>query len=397
MTAGIVRGAISVLLLLSLALTGCSRLSGATPAPLPTVMLGDNPIPQAGTEGRPTAPVLSGGVTASGVAAPVRQAQLVFPLAGRVAALDVAAGDTVDAGQVLAQLEGQEDLLAAASSAEFELAQAEQALKDLQTASEMARVQAMKDVITYERAVRDARYTLDNFTIPTNQAGLDAVVALNSMKEKLDVARAAFEPVRYRPSSDSLREDRKEDLDAAQADYNTAVRRLQYEYDLEVAEAQLAQALEDYDTLSAGPKPDQLRLAEARVANARTQLTAAQNKLSRLTLTAPFAGAVTAVNLINGEWVIPGEPVLVLTDLGTLRIETTDLSERDIPNVQIGQNVSIFIEALGQSVSGHVTEIAPTAESLGGDVVYKTIIALDEIPPGLRSGMSVEVQFDSNS
>ena len=71
-----------------------------------------------------------------------------------------------EAGQPLAQLDGQEDLAAAISQAEFELVQAQQALEDLKTEAETARVQAMQDIITYEKAVRDAQYALDNFTVP---------------------------------------------------------------------------------------------------------------------------------------------------------------------------------------------------------------------------------------
>jgi multidrug resistance efflux pump len=96
-----------------------------------------------------------------------------------------------------------------------------------------------------------------------------------------------------------------------------------------------------------------------------------------------------------GEWVIPGQPVLVLTDLDHLLVETTDLSERDIPQIAIGQTAMVFVEALNQDVAGRVIAISPLAETLGGDVVYKTTIELDELPPGLRAGMSIEAQFET--
>jgi hypothetical protein len=38
--------------------------------------------------------------------------------------------------------------------------------------------------------------------------------------------------------------------------------------------------------------------------------------------------------------------------------------------------------------------ISPISTTLGGDVVYKTTIDLDEIPEGLRAGMSVDVAFE---
>jgi multidrug efflux pump subunit AcrA (membrane-fusion protein) len=386
----LLRNSIFVVLVFSLA--SCSALGGSTPQPLPTIILGDGDTTPA--PGSTTAPQNRGsGVTASGIVAPAQEAQLVSALAGKIQTVMVSVGDRVTAGQPLVVLEGQEDLEAAISATQFELVQAQQALADLTKQAETERVHALQDIITFERAVRDAQYALDNFTIPSNQASMDTVEALNQMKLRLDQARLAFEPYKYRPSSDSIREDMKEALDLAQADYNSAVKRLQYEYDLEVAEAQLAKALADYEILKAGPNPDKVQLAEARLANAQTQLAAAQAALEDLTLTAPFDSTVSMINKNSGEWVIPGETILVLLDLDHLRIETTDLSERDIPGIEIGQPVTAFIEALQQEVSGQVSEIAPLADTLGGDVVYKTVIELDSQISGLRAGMSVEVQF----
>jgi multidrug efflux pump subunit AcrA (membrane-fusion protein) len=379
-----------LILLATIILTGCSAFNPATPTPLPTVVLDTS-----GAYPQPSTPGSGGGVVASGVVAPAQTADLVFTLSGKVEVVHVAEGDIVKASQPLMHLEGQEDLQAAASQAQFELLQAQQALDDLSTEAETARIQAMQDIIAYEKAVRDAQYALDNFTVPSNQAGLDTVEALNQMKQALDTARQAFEPYKYYSSTNSVREERKKALDEAQADYNAAVRRLQYEYDLEVAQAQLNQALSDYATLKAGPDPEKVRLAEANLSNAQTQLAAAQAALDHLTLAAPFDGTVASVNVHPGEWVIPGQSVLTLVDLSRLRVETTDLSERDVPKVEVGQQVSVFIEALGQQVTGQVSDISSLADTLGGDVVYKTTIDLDAFPQGLRAGMSVEVTFET--
>ncbi len=380
--------------LLLISLSGCSAFSPAAPTALPTVALDQPAAAQsAAPGGRPAAGV----VAASGVAAPAEQAQMVFASAGRVKSVSVMVGDAVQAGQTLVQLEGQEDLQAKISAAGFELAQAQQALEDLKTSAETARVQAMQDIVTYQQAVKNAQYALDNFTIPTGQAGMDAVSALTQMEQRLNQARAAFEPYKYRPSGDDTREDLKDALDEAQAAYNTAVKRLQYEYDLQVAQTRLAKAQHDYAVLQAGPDPAQARLAEARVANAQTQLQAAQAALERLTLTAPFAGTVSQVQIHPGEWVIAGQPILTLADLAHLQVETNDLSERDVPQVHVGQPVTVYVKALNQNVAGRVARIAPLAETLGGDVVYTATIELDSLPEGLRAGMSVEVQFGTGN
>ena len=85
--------------------------------------------------------------------------------------------------------------------------------------------------------------------------------------------------------------------------------------------------------------------------------------------------------------------MLVLSDLNNLHIETTDLSELDVVNVKNGQPVTVMIKALNTSVPGKVLDIATEADKLGGDVVYKTTITLNEAPAGLRAGMSADVQF----
>lgn len=105
---------------------------------------------------------------------------------------------------------------------------------------------------------------------------------------------------------------------------------------------------------------------------------------------------MTRLNYQSGEWVLPGQVIVVLADLEHLRIETTDLSELDIMRVAVGQAAKVTVKALGQTVSGKVSAIAPLAEKLGDDVVYRTTVELDGKLAGLRAGMSVEVEIGGN-
>ena len=89
----------------------------------------------------------------------------------------------------------------------------------------------------------------------------------------------------------------------------------------------------------------------------------------------------------------PGAVLVVVNDLSRLLVETTDLSERDVPGVSLGQEATVHVEALDQDLPGRVTAISHAAEILGGDVVYRTTLELESPPPGLRPGMSVEVHF----
>lgn len=128
---------------------------------------------------------------------------------------------------------------------------------------------------------------------------------------------------------------------------------------------------------------------------AKASWDSAEANLAQATISAPFDGTVVDIAVIPGELVQGNQVVLVLADLKNLQITTTDLSERDIARVKIGQNVDVYIEALDATVTGKVIRISPIAENVGGDVVYPVTIELDEQPAGLLWGMSAEVQIET--
>lgn len=143
-----------------------------------------------------------------------------------------------------------------------------------------------------------------------------------------------------------------------------------------------------------GTDEKHLELAEADVARAQALVDSANATLNAQShLTAPFAGTVVTVDISPAETVAPGKVVIVLGDLGGFQIETTDLSERDVPSVKIGQTASVFVEALNEEFTGKVTDVSRISTTLGGDVVYKVTIDFDEQPAGLLWGMSADVEI----
>jgi len=59
----------------------------------------------------------------------------------------------------------------------------------------------------------------------------------------------------------------------------------------------------------------------------------------------------------------------------------------------VGEEATVYVEALSADVPGQVARISPLASTVGGDVVYTVVVDLDEQPEGLRLGMSVEVEI----
>lgn len=133
--------------------------------------------------------------------------------------------------------------------------------------------------------------------------------------------------------------------------------------------------------------------ADARVQQAQVILELAQINLAEGTLTAPFDGMVASLRVIPGELVQSDQVVVTLATLDALQVETTDLSESDIAKVKIGAPVSIFVEALNESFTGKVVGISPKADTVGGDVVFKVMIAFDKQPENVLWGMTAEVSI----
>lgn len=167
---------------------------------------------------------------------------------------------------------------------------------------------------------------------------------------------------------------------------------------VEVAEGQLARAEAQRDRLKAGATAEEIAVLEAQVAQAEAALAQAKSALAKATLVAPFDGTVGMVYLREGEIIAPGTPALVLGDVGTLRVETTDLDEIDVARVKVGQEVAVTFDALPERLfTGQVTWVSPMAEPGAGGVHYTVVIELDEIDPAIRWGMTafVDITVDS--
>ena len=158
------------------------------------------------------------------------------------------------------------------------------------------------------------------------------------------------------------------------------------------AQANLDAAETQYNYLKrVGTDEEHLNTAQADIDRAQAALDSAEAILHQATLTAPFPGTIAAVEISPAEIVIPGQVVIVMGDLTGFQVETSDLGERDIPDVKIGQTVEVFIEALNQTAAGSVVEVARLSTTLGGDIVFKVTVELDNQPAGLYWGMSAEV------
>jgi multidrug resistance efflux pump len=388
-----------LLLILVLAFTLAACGSNASAEPIPTVVL-DNGTTNTNTSATQSSPQVSNGdVVASGIVVPAQEAQLAFALAGSIKKVYVTEGNPVKTGDVLAELDN--------DFVQVEVDQAQRTLRELTSPAAIAA--AEQAVVTAQKSYEDAQKKVDSINYrQANQSDIDYYKAQLVLAQKaLDNAQDTYKKTNHLSSADPMRATATTNLYNTQRAYNTALANLNWFTD-KPAENDVALANANLDSASAALQEAKWYLSElkgesipsnatgtklAQLQQARDNLKAAQDKLEHTRLLSPFSGIVTTVNTVTGEYVSPGQTLIVISDVANLQVVTTDLSERDVPNVNIEQNVTVFVDALNAEIKGHVTNISSVADTLGGDVIYKTTIALDELPEGIRSGMSVTVHY----
>jgi HlyD family secretion protein len=374
-----------------LALSGCSALSPATPTAEPLPLEDFSPT-----------------VSATGVVVPQRWSQLSVTTSGVISQVGINENDLVERGQTLIELKGEANLQAALAAARFELASAQHALDSLYKDSDLRAAQAHQILIEARQRLRDAQRYQDNLDAPApqgdiNQARANLVIA----RDRLEKAQEDFAPYEKKPETNLVRAGLLSKLAQAEKDYEAAERRLnnligtsseldlaEADADVVLAQEQVAVAERNYQIYQNGPDPDEVRLAEERVANAKAQVSAAEAALDDLQLIAPFDGTISELYVRENEWIALGQTVLMLADLDHLQVQTTDLNEIDVARVRIGNSASLTFDALpDQVLNGKVVRIAPKA-SAGSGVNYTVIIELDQIPQNLRWGMTAFVDIE---
>lgn len=152
----------------------------------------------------------------------------------------------------------------------------------------------------------------------------------------------------------------------------------------------LAQA--DFAVLEAGSDPQDIALAQARIASQRALLEEVQAELGRYRIIAPFAGEIGSVYVGVGDRVQPYEPIVELLSSGSLLVEGR-VSELDVPFLSVGQDVEITFDALGEKEKfvGKVTQIDRAEQEVDATPTYEVKIAIDASDPRLAPGMTTNV------
>jgi HlyD family secretion protein len=382
-------------------------------------------------------------ISATGSVVAEKQATLTFASSGPVADVLVEKGQEVRAGDVLARLDTE--------SLAWQVARSQAGLDTAQTRLEQAKQPASaEDLASAQAALDNARVNLGNVQdgpsaedLASAQASLDsaranykkvkagptredlaaAQAALDNARAQVQQAQAAYDRVKHQPDVQMTQEalnlqNATISLEQAQANYDAAANRPTAS-DLASAAAQVAQAEAQLAQLLEHPTGPELAAAEAQVSQAEAQLAQlverpraedvavfqaqlqeaevalaqVQSQLEDAVVTAPFDGAILAVQVREGEWGTMGAPAFVLAATEPLILEV-NVDEVDVAQVKEGQAARLSFDALkDEEISGTVAYIAPASTNVGGAVAYGVEVSFSPGELPVRLGMTADVDI----
>lgn len=161
------------------------------------------------------------------------------------------------------------------------------------------------------------------------------------------------------------------------------------EAQIATAKAQVADAEKALADLKKGPSDSELRDAQISLEQTLVDLEEAHANLAAAQLVAPSDGVVLAIDATVGQRVSEGSAIVTLADTTQLEL-TIDVAELDMPQIALGQPVSIDLDALsGKTLTGVIEAIAPSSDSASGVVYYPVTIRLtDDDLTNVRPGMT---------
>ena len=124
----------------------------------------------------------------------------------------------------------------------------------------------------------------------------------------------------------------------------------------------------DYDQAT-----EAVNVARANFERAQKALSEARVQLSYTTITAPKPGMIVEKLADVGDTARPGEPLLLLYDPSSLRLEVPVMENLAV-NLKEGNELDVYIDALNRNVKGRIDEIVPQADAISRSFLVKVTV-----------------------
>lgn len=350
---------------------------------------------------------LSKTVTSSGNVEASNSVNLSFSGKSKVTKVNVNAGDKVQKGQLLAEMDAtalQNALLSA--QANYDSAAAK--LKSLEDGTDSSTIadqkyqvsKAKSDLSSAESDLTNAK-KLANPTYVQQQidkaktAVVNAQTKLNEVKQGTDQSQVLFAQVALENAQNAYKQAASQQSGGQDSQQSTVTAA---QSKVDNAKRTYDQAVEQLSKLQKGPEESDLAMAKANVAQAQANLSDAKANIEGAKIFAPYNGMISAVNIKAGEYPTgDSTAVSMFSTEGSYKISAS-IDDTDITDVKVGQEANITFDALtGVTLKGKVTSKAVLGEiQSSGLVTFPVTVEItpgqenaDELIPGLSATIAV--------
>jgi HlyD family secretion protein len=318
-------------------------------------------------------------------------------LSGTIAEIYVVPGQEIKEGDLLARIDDT-DLRNA-------LVKAEASLALLQAQIENEQAPALPgDIAEAEASLEAAQAELDRLlSLPSEEAITQAAADLSLREVELRQAQEAYDTIAYAEGvgmSPQAAELQRATLnyERAQAVYNEATKPAT-ESQIAAARLSVVQAKNQLNKLQTGLRPEAQAVNEARLREAQLQVDEARANVAKAQLFAPWDGLVTAVNAAPG--ISTANASITIAQVEPLRFATSNFSERNLADIQIGDKADIFLKAYPNiPFPAVIYRIELESNKKDGDTALFTVY-LDfnsgeyEVQPGMTGRVEISIKPDS--
>jgi HlyD family secretion protein len=348
----------------------------------------------------------------------VTEVNVSSKVTGRVTALHVDEGTDVKAGQLIADLEGEE--------LEAQLRQARAALQSAEARLTQARITLQVEPTTIRTQIRQAE---EGLRAAEERLGM---LKAGFRSQEIEEGRANLRQAEARLEIARLTRDRYRGLLADGAIANQDLDRA--ESDLQAAEGAVRAARERLNILEEGSRPEDIRMAQAERDRAAAALEAAranaatldlrqqdvrvaeavvreaqanvrrlETQVAELKVFAPLAATVLTKAVEAGEVVAAGKPLVLLGDLDHPWIKIY-VPETQLGKVRLGAPARVLVDSFPNlPFQGTVSWISDQAEFTPKNVqtaeervnlVYAVKITIQNAERKLKAGMPADAELD---
>lgn len=309
-------------------------------------------------------------VTFTGEVQARHTADLALEYGGIVREVLVQAGDTVQPGTKLVQLDTTSPQLEAAKAA-ADLASAQEAAR---LGSEKLAQDAQNVKAENTRSVEEQRQQVRSAKADMEEAQRVWLARVDESGEESALARTAF--ATYVTAKNSYV--------AAQKALDTLLKTVKKTNEAADAAARVAQEEYVATTQASG--------ATAGLSSLEALRRLATTKLAKLSLTAPFAGTVTDVTVTAGEYAAVGTTIATVATVNELHV-VADVTETDAAKITTGMSATIAFDALPDLAEwpASVIAIAPAAKTIEGVPTYEVTLQIVTTAPELKPGLTADV------